>query len=152
MVFLFAKKENLSISQSYAQWWELSPLTNVDRVQILEWTLRVGWVCHWFSPFLSCRGFSLDTPFSLWAKLTFPNSNLTRNQLDEEPLSECCYLYVVIYYLFIINLLWDVSFIKRVLLNKFKAPVLYVFFSCYSKWLNLLFLFIAIKQEKRKLL
>ena len=81
----------------------------------------------------SLRGFSLDTPFSLWAKLTFPNSNLTRNQLDEEPLSECCYLYVVIYYLFIINLLWDVSFIKRVLLNKFKAPVLYVFFSCYSK-------------------
>ena len=148
MVFLFAKKENLSTSQSYAQWWELTPLTNVDRVQILAWTLHVGWVCCWFSPLL-WDVFLQVLCFPLFSKLTFPNSNLTRNQLDEERLSGCCYLYVVV---FIIIFLWDVSFMKRVLLNKFLAPVRYVFFSCYSKWLNLLFLFIAIKQEKRKLL
>ena len=36
------------------------------------------------------RGFSLGTPvFPSPQKPTFPNSNSTRNQVDEEPLSGC---------------------------------------------------------------
>ena len=80
----------------------------------------------------SLRGFSLGTPFSPLGKI-----NISKFQFDQESagrratkwmlLPLCCYS------LFIINFLWDVSFMKGVLLNKFKAPVLYVFFSCYSK-------------------
>ena len=78
------------------------------------------------------RGFSLGAPFSPLGKI-----NISKFQFDQESagrrttkwmlLPLCCYL------LFIIIFLWDVSFMKKVLLNKFKAPVLYVFFSCYSK-------------------
>ena len=35
-----------------AQWWELSPPTNVAQVRILASTPNVGWVCCWFSPLL----------------------------------------------------------------------------------------------------
>ena len=39
---------------------------------------------------LAPRGFSPDTPvFPSPQKPTFPNSNLTRNQVDEEPLCGC---------------------------------------------------------------
>ena len=54
---------------------------------------------------LAPRGFSPGTPvFPSLQKPTFPNSNLTRNQVDEEPPCGCtCYLHMVIYlfYLFI---------------------------------------------------
>ena len=35
-----------------AQWWELSPPTNVGVVRILALTPFVGWFCCWFSPLL----------------------------------------------------------------------------------------------------
>ena len=84
-----------------AQWWECSPPTNVDRVQILASTPYVDWVCCWFSPllrevFLRVLRFSplLKTP-------TFPNSNSTRNQLNEEPLCRCATSKSLFVYLFI---------------------------------------------------
>ena len=97
------------------------------------------------------RFLSLGTPFSPLGKI-----NISKFQFDQESAGQRAtkrmFLPLCFYLLFIINFLWDVSFMKGVLLNKFLPSVLYVFFSCYSKWLNLLFLFIAIKQEKRKLL
>ena len=84
-----------------AQWWECSPPTNVDRVQILASTPYVDWVCCWFSPllrevFLRVLRFSplLKTP-------TFPNSNSTRNQVNEEPLCRCATSKSLFVYLFI---------------------------------------------------
>ena len=63
------------------------PPTNVARVQILASTPYVGWTCCWFSPL---RGFSSATlVFPSPQKPTFPNSNSTRNQVDEEPLRGC---------------------------------------------------------------
>ena len=38
-----------------AQWWELSPPTNMARVLILASTPYVVWVCCWFSPRGSLR-------------------------------------------------------------------------------------------------
>ena len=87
----------------------------------------------WFSPLLS-EVFLQLLCFPLFSKLIFPNSNSTRNQLDEEPLSGCVLASMslfIIYYLLLF--LWDVSFMKRVLLNKFLVHVLSLFFSCYSK-------------------
>jgi len=53
---------------------------------------------------LAPRGFSLGTPvFSSPQKPTFPNSNSTRNQVDEEPLCGCAnrHLFYLFNYLFI---------------------------------------------------
>ena len=64
---------------------------------------------------LAPRRFSAGTPvFSSPQKPTFPNSNLTRNQVDEEPLCGCAtskslfiyYYSFIIYLLFIITLLF----------------------------------------------
>ena len=70
-----------------AQWWEHSPPTNVARVQIPASTPYVGWVCCWFSPLLRVPPGTLVFPSP--QKPTFPNSNSTRNQVDEEPLCGC---------------------------------------------------------------
>ena len=54
---------------------------------------------------LAPRGFSPGTPvFPSPQKPTFPNSNSTRNQVDEEPLCGCAtskslFIYLVFYYL-----------------------------------------------------
>ena len=75
--------------QGMAQWWERSPPTNVARVQIPASTPYVGWVCRWFSPLLR-EVFLRVLRFSpLPKKPAFPNSNSTRNQVDEEPLCGC---------------------------------------------------------------
>ena len=51
---------------------------------------HVGWVFCWFSISLAARGFFQGTPvFPSHQKPTFPNSNSTRNQVDEEPLRGC---------------------------------------------------------------
>ena len=51
---------------------------------------------------LSLRDFSLGTPvFPSPQKPTFPNSNLTRIQVDEEPLCGCAAAKSVFIYLFI---------------------------------------------------
>jgi len=51
--------------------------------------MYVGWVCYWFSPLL-WEVFSLGTLLFLSPqKPAFPNSNSTRNQVDEEPLCGC---------------------------------------------------------------
>ena len=42
--------------------------------------------------------------FSSPQKLTFPNSNLTRNQVDEEPLSGCATAKSLFIYLFLFHL------------------------------------------------
>ena len=55
--------------------------------------------------FLAPRGFSPGTPVFLSPqKPTFPNSNSTRNQVDEEPLCGCATcksLFIHLFYLFI---------------------------------------------------
>ena len=49
------------------------------------------------------RGFSLRTPvFPTPQKPTFPNSNLTRNQADKEPLCGCSTSKSLFIYLFIL--------------------------------------------------
>ena len=58
------------------------------------------------------RGFSPGTPVSSSPqKPTFPNSNLTRNQVDEEPPSGSATSNSVFIYLFIYSFiyLWDVK-------------------------------------------
>ena len=51
------------------------------------------------------RGFSLGTPvFPSPQKPTFPNSNSTRNQVDEEPLFAVDVLPLNRYFLFFLNL------------------------------------------------
>ena len=70
-----------------AQWWEHSPPTNVAWVQIpmLMPYVRVELVAG--SPY-AATGFSPDSPvLRSPQKPTFPNSNSTRNKVDEEPLS-----------------------------------------------------------------
>ena len=94
-----------------AQWWKYSPPTNVAWVQIPASTPYVSSVCCWFSPqlrevFLWVLGFSPSPQ-----KPTFPNSNSTRNQVDEEPLCGCAtsrslFIY---YYSFIIYLLFIIT-------------------------------------------
>ena len=52
---------------------------------------------------LAPRGFSPGTPvFPSPEKPTFPNSNSTRNQVDEEPLSRCATSKSLFIYLFIL--------------------------------------------------
>ena len=53
---------------------------------IVAWFKCVGWVCCWFSPLLRESFFSV---FPSTQKPAFPNSNSTRNQVDEEPLCGC---------------------------------------------------------------
>ena len=72
-----------------AQWWERSPPTNVARVQIPVSTPYVGWVCCWFSPWLRVVFLRVLQFFPSPQKPTFPNSNSTRNQVDEEPFCVC---------------------------------------------------------------
>ena len=56
-------------------------------------------------------GFSAATPVFPSQKLTFPNSNSTRNQVDEEPLSGyATFKSLFIIYLFIILILWVVIY------------------------------------------
>ena len=91
-----------------AQWWEHSPPTDMARVQIPASTPYVGWVCCWFSPLLR-EVFSPGTPvFASPQKPTFPNSNSTRNRVDEEPLCGCAtckslFFIFIIIYLFLIS-------------------------------------------------
>ena len=91
--------------QGMAQWWEHSPPTHVARVQISASTPYVGWVCCWFSSLLR-EGFFPGTPvFPSPQKLTFPNSNSTRNKVDEEPLcGNATSKSLFIYYLFMLLL------------------------------------------------
>ena len=60
-------------------------------VQIPVFAPYVGWVSSWLVLSFAPRGFSPGTPvFFSPQKPTFPNSNLTRDQVDEaEPLSGC---------------------------------------------------------------
>ena len=91
--------------QGMAQWWERSPPTSVARVQIPASTHM--WVEFVVGSLLcsesALRGFSLGTPvFPSPQKPTFPNSNSTRNQVDEEPLCGCAtskslFIYLLIY-------------------------------------------------------
>ena len=75
--------------------------TNVARVQIPASTPYAGWVCFWFSSLLR-EVFLRVLRFSpLLKKPTFPNSNLTRNQVDEEPLCGCATCKSLFIYLFI---------------------------------------------------
>ena len=71
-----------------AQWLEQSPPTSVAWVQIPASCLS-GLSFSSFGSFAP-RGFSLGTPVvSSLLKPTFPNSNSTRNQVDEVPLGGC---------------------------------------------------------------
>ena len=59
-----------------------------------------------FALSLAPKGFSPGTPdFPSPQKPTFPNSNLTRNQVDEEPLCGCATCKSLFIYLFSISLL-----------------------------------------------
>ena len=67
-----------------AQWWKHPPPTNVAWFQIPASTPYVGWVCCWFSLLLQeVFLLVLLTVFPSPHKLTFPNSTLTRNEVDE---------------------------------------------------------------------
>ena len=71
-----------------AQWLEQSPPTSVAWVQIPASCLS-GLSFSSFGSFAP-RGFSPGTPVvSSLLKPTFPNSNSTRNQVDEVPLGGC---------------------------------------------------------------
>ena len=59
---------------------------------------------------LAPRGFSPGTPvFPSSEKPTFPNSNSTRNQVDEKPLCGCttCNRYLFIYFIYLFNFSYD---------------------------------------------
>ena len=63
---------------------------------------------------LAPRGFSLGTPvFPSPQKPTFPNSNSTRNQVDEEPLCGCatCKSLFIFFYLLYFSLVSQIHFI-----------------------------------------
>ena len=91
--------------QGMAQWWEHSPPTNVARVQISASTPYVGWVCCWFSSLLREVFFPGTPVFPSPQKPTFPNSNSTRNKVDEEPLcGNATSKSLFIYYLFMLRL------------------------------------------------
>ena len=84
-----------------AQYWECSLSTNVTRVQNPDVDAICG-LSLLLVLFLAPRGFSLGTlvlPSS--QKTTLPNSNSTRNQVDEEPLSGCPSSKSLFIYLFI---------------------------------------------------
>ena len=63
--------------------------TNMARVQILASTPSVGCVCCWLRLLCSKRFFSRYSGFPSPQKPVFPNSNSTRNLVDEEPLCGC---------------------------------------------------------------
>ena len=84
-----------------AHWWLHSPPNNVARVQISASKPYVGWVCCWLSPLVP-EVFLPGTPvFPSPHKPTFPNSNSTRNQVDEEPPCGCATSNSLFIYLFI---------------------------------------------------
>ena len=74
------------------KWAHSPPSTNVGRVQILWSTPYVGWVCFWFFSLLREVFLRVLRFFPPPQKPTFPNSNSTRNQVDEQPFSECAAL------------------------------------------------------------
>ena len=66
------------------------------------------------------RGFSPGTPvFPSLQKPTFPNSNSTRNQVDEEPLCGCATCKSLFIYLFIYLFLYNFrcSYLKTIFYN-----------------------------------
>ena len=93
-------RESIIIAR-VAQWWEPSPSTSVARVQLPASMPYVGWVCFWFSPLLREVFLRVLDPVSPSPqKPTFPNSNSTRNQVDEEPLCGCATCKSLFIYLF----------------------------------------------------
>ena len=78
--------------------------TNVARVQILASTQICG-LSLLLVPSFAPRGFSRGTPvFSSSQKPTLPNSSLTRNQVEEEPVCGCVSstsLFINLMYIFI---------------------------------------------------
>ena len=69
------------------------------------------------------RGFSPGTPvFPSPQKPTFPNSNSTRNQVDEEPLCGCatCKSLFIIYFIYLFILIFEELFKRQ---NKFLEVV-----------------------------
>ena len=72
------------------QRWECSPPTNEAQVQIPALTPYVCGLCLLSVISLTLRGFSPGSPVFLSPqKPTFPNSNSSRNQVDEKPLAGC---------------------------------------------------------------
>ena len=91
----------------------------------------VDWVCCWFS---APRGFSPGTPvFPSHQNPTFPNSNLTRNQVDEVPLRGCATSKSLLF-LDIISEFPSSSFPKRVQVRNFcnDSQVYFPFENWYS--------------------
>ena len=84
------------------QWWEHSPPNNVARIQISALRPCVGSVCRLFSPLLR-------EVFPSPQKLIFSNWSLTRNQVEEEPLSGCAnFQSLFIYFLSYVWLEWRI--------------------------------------------
>ena len=85
-----------------AQWCEHSPPTNVARIQISALRPCVGSVRCLFSPLLR-------EVFPSPQKLIFSNWSLTRNQVEEEPLSGCAnFQSLFIYFLSYVWLEWRI--------------------------------------------
>ena len=86
------------------QWWEHSPPTNRARVQIPASKPLLCGLSLLLVLSLAPRGFSPGTPvFPSPEKPTFPNSNSTRIQVDEEPLCGCATcksLFILLIYCF----------------------------------------------------
>ena len=69
-----------------AQWWKLSPLTNVARVRLQTSMPYVWRVCCWFSLFCSERFFCGYSSFPLSSKTNFSKFQFDQDHVDEEPL------------------------------------------------------------------
>ena len=133
VLFVFFVSNNLILlgEQGMVQWWEHSPPTNVARVQIPASNVLCGLSLLLVLSFAP-RGFSPGTPvFPSPQKPTFPNSNSTRNQEDEEPLCGCAtfkslfIVYLFIYLFMCANTsrwLWD--FFVSVITLDFQIPLL----------------------------
>ena len=118
--------------QGMAQWWECSPPTNVARVQILALNAILCGLSLLLVLSFTPRGFSPGTPvFPSPQKPTFPNSNSTRNQVDEEPLCGCAtskslfIVYLFIYLFMCANTShWLRDFCVLVITLDFQIPLL----------------------------
>ena len=100
-----------------AQWWERLPPINVVRVQIPVSTPLCG-LSLLLVLSLAPRGFSPGTPvFPSPQKPTFPNSNSTRHQVDEEPLCGCAtcksLLIYFIYFIYMRNATFELGLRSR---------------------------------------
>ena len=87
-----------------AQWWEHSPSTIVAQVQIPVSMPYVGWVCCWFSRFLSERFFSWYSCFPHSSK-----TNISKFQFDQESGRRrttmwMCYLQIVMIFIYLVSL------------------------------------------------